>query len=551
MDLDQGLLYRSLLMCFFMFFSGSPSAGAQDQPWEPQYKRGGTQADVVGPDGIMYPNWTKVGVQGGIPNKKPFAAVEQYGAAADDDKDDSAALQKACNAAGKAGGGAVVLGKGTYHIDSKILIEHNGVVIRGQGTDKTRLIVRYSKKEDTKGDGIILFSGRDRLSEHALTRDAKRGSTELALENAGDLPEKTWIRLYAPATKEWRKLMGGVRTPWDPYRLYMVRVEKVKGEEVTVNQPLRIDFPVRDGSMAYRMKPIEGCGVEDFYITQAQKPPKIQTILFRQAVNCWAQGIRVDKTGRNPVYATSSKWITIRDCEFNGSRDCGGGGTGYVGFERGWDCLMENVRSTNMRHAPCLEWGSSGCVIRNSTFINSDAQCHSGWCHENLFENIVVVRPSGQGSYGYGFYTTKPTDRSHGPIGPRNVIYNCDFTKVPRNGLVLNGMNENWLVLYNRFESRAEGIAYNNVNFDHIIAHNVFVVRNSGKPMMSINVRNPSGIEVRSNNLYGGNGAFVSGNTKGIVVSGNKAHPALKELPPRPQPAVPSIYEWQQKQKKN
>lgn len=536
------------LICVVAFLGGWPVANAQDLPWVPQYKRGGTPADVAGPDGIIYPNWAKVGVQGGIPAVKAFAAVEQYGATANDHKDDSVALQTACDAAGRAGGGAVILGEGTYQLDQKTVIKYNGTVIRGQGADRTRLIVRYNEQEDSKSDGIILFTGQDALSEHALIRDAKRGSTRLALKSVDGLKEGTWLRLHAPATQEWRKLAGGVTTPWDQYRLYMVRVENVEHGEVSINQPVRIDFPCRDGSKAYRMEPISGCGVEDFSITQAQKPPKIQTILFKHAVNCWAKGIRVDMTGRNPVYAMTSKWITIKDCEFNGSWDCGGGGTGYVGFEGGWDCLMENVKSTDMRHAPCLEWGSSGCVIRNSTFINSDAQCHSGWCHENLFENCVVVRPSLHSSNGHGFYTTSPTDRLHGPIGPRNVIYNCDFAMIPGSGLVLSGMNENWIVLYNRFDSRSEGIACLGVNFDHVIAHNVFVVRDSHKSMVVLETPYPYGIEVKSNRLYGGNGLFLSGNAQGAVAADNTAHSLVEELPPRPKPAVPSIYEWQQKE---
>jgi hypothetical protein len=217
-----------------------------------------------------------------------------------------------------------------------------------------------------------------------------------------------------------------------------------------------------------------------------------------------------------------------------------------VGFENSWDCLMENVKTRNMRHAPCLEWGSSGCVIRNSTFINSDAQCHSGWCHENLFENCVVVRPSGHGAYGHGFYTTSPTDSLHGPIGPRNVIYNCDFRKVPAHGLVLNGMNENWIVLHNRFESGREGILMKRVNFDHVIANNVFVTR-GGRAMIRVDVGNPSGIEVRSNHLYSSGKRLLSGNTKGIEQTDNVLRPPARELPARPKPKVPSIFEWQRR----
>ncbi|MHC4074753.1 MAG: hypothetical protein ACYTGS_22455 [Planctomycetota bacterium] len=60
-----------------LILSGSLSTFAghstNTPPWEGQYKIKPnetdrmTPADVLGPDGIVYPNWTKCGVQGGIP----------------------------------------------------------------------------------------------------------------------------------------------------------------------------------------------------------------------------------------------------------------------------------------------------------------------------------------------------------------------------------------------------------------------------------------------------------------------------------------------------
>ena len=70
-------------------------------PWEGQYKikpeekERLTKADVVGPDGIVYPNWTECGVQGGIPEVEAVVSVQDFGARADDDADDSEALGKA------------------------------------------------------------------------------------------------------------------------------------------------------------------------------------------------------------------------------------------------------------------------------------------------------------------------------------------------------------------------------------------------------------------------------------------------------------------------
>jgi len=69
------------------------TAGASLRPCPPQYKlkpeetQRLTPADVVGPDGVVYPNWTRCGVQGGIPEVKVFDRIENYGAKADDDQE--------------------------------------------------------------------------------------------------------------------------------------------------------------------------------------------------------------------------------------------------------------------------------------------------------------------------------------------------------------------------------------------------------------------------------------------------------------------------------
>ena len=137
-----------------------PTKISGSTPWEAQYKIKPsekarlTAADVLGPDGIVYPNWTKCGVQGGIPEVEAVASIEDFGAQADDHADDSEALAKACQAAGKAGGGAVLLGRGVYYLDRPVTVRHDNVVIRGQGHAKTRLIFRYAIPQN----GVAFFN---------------------------------------------------------------------------------------------------------------------------------------------------------------------------------------------------------------------------------------------------------------------------------------------------------------------------------------------------------------------------------------------------------
>ncbi|MBL7185045.1 MAG: hypothetical protein ISS70_01860, partial [Phycisphaerae bacterium] len=142
-----------------LILSGSLSAFAAEltntPPWEKQYKikphetNRMTPADVLGPDGIVYPNWTKCGVQGGIPKIEAVTSIEKFGGKPGDDADDSQALSKACEAAGKKGGGAVLLGEGTYYLDRPVTVRRDNVVIRGKGPGKTRLIFRYAAPENS------------------------------------------------------------------------------------------------------------------------------------------------------------------------------------------------------------------------------------------------------------------------------------------------------------------------------------------------------------------------------------------------------------------
>lgn len=605
-----------------------------------------TAADVVGPDGIVYPNWTGCGVQGGIPAVRVVARIEDYGATADDDLDDSQPLQKACDAAGHTGG-AVLIGEGTYYLDRPVTIRHDRVVIRGRGRSRTRLIFRYAIPEP----GVAFFSpranatvgrntriemhcrpsglvkmvllvdetpigtwtrgehsgntfayarhgrdissqipdGRHKLKAVAeyqdgstrtaeipivldrqfddphpvpdsraaitfrgsgttgrklnLMRDGQRGSTELHLESTQGLQVGDFIFIDGPATARWKELTRNA-CQWGMYRNYAAVITAIKDRTVSINQPLRIEFPVVDGSYVQKTISIQYCGIEDLYLEQTENL-WITGVLFSHGWNCWARSVAVKKCGRFPIYGSMAKWCEIRDCVFDDAWFKGGGGTAYTGWDRCWDCLMENVETFKMRHAPLFQWATSGCVIRKSVFHESDAQWHAGWTNENLIEQCVVESVRGHGGYGYGMWASPPEDTAHGPNGPRNVVYNCDISS-PRAGLWMGGMNENWLILHNRFAvDSGPGVFAKTVSFDHIIKGNVFVLKDEASSMIHLATADCVGIEAADNRLYGGNGRLVSGKADLALSVGNKIVPLAQ--PDRPVPAIPSIYEWQQR----
>jgi hypothetical protein len=632
----------------------------QTSPWPGTYKIKPTEkdkltnADIAGPDGIVYPDWRYAGIPGGNPKVAVKAKADAYGAKPDDDKDDSDAIERGLNDVGKKGGGALLLAPGTYHLDRPIQCTQNGVVLRGAGADKTHFIFRYAappsgvgffrplpndtvngstwievhaKPKDLRkisietegkqigGTGVyrpqhwggtfsaritgsaalkavgpgthklkaiaeyadgskitsevpvtlsndapttpphvpiqiaaIMFSGNSQPGpERKLAKDAKRGDRTLTLEPGHGIVAGDRIRLRAPATERWNKLVKNA-CQWGEYRRYEFVVEGVDGNTVRLNQPLRLDFPTIDNSNVQKITPLRNCGVEDFSLEQTHE---IWTsgIVFSNIWESWARGVTVKKAGRFPLYFLQAKWNEVRDCTMDDAWYKGGGGTAYVGWEHGCDNLMENVQTNGMRHAPCVQWGASGNVIRNSTFINSDGQWHSGWTNENLFENCTIkLEEMGTGAYGYGLWASPPEDDAHGPNGPRNVVYNCDIA-APKSGIWMGGSNEAWLILYNRFKvGSGPGISAKTGSFDHIIKGNVFTLAGDNQPLLALATPDCVGVEITNNLVVGGSGKLVGGPARPALTDANTFRPAGSDAP-RPAPTVPSIFAWQRQNK--
>lgn len=98
-------------------------------------------AEIIGPDGIAYPDWRRAGIAGGIPNLPVVAKVVDFGGQAGDEQDDTEAIRAAIAAASAAGGGAVEFGTGAYILREPICITADGIVLRGQGPDQT--LIRF------------------------------------------------------------------------------------------------------------------------------------------------------------------------------------------------------------------------------------------------------------------------------------------------------------------------------------------------------------------------------------------------------------------------
>ncbi len=81
----------------------------------------------------------------------PVLDVRRYGAVADGVTDSAPAINRAIAAAGRAGGGTVLIPPGTFRIDDVIRVGHSNVVVRGAGSDRTKL---YATRNLTELIGV-------------------------------------------------------------------------------------------------------------------------------------------------------------------------------------------------------------------------------------------------------------------------------------------------------------------------------------------------------------------------------------------------------------
>ncbi|MGW0795032.1 glycosyl hydrolase family 28-related protein [Streptomyces sp. NPDC002692] len=302
----------------------------------------------------------RAGFRGGtarFPRRPVVADVRDFGAVADDGVTDCApAINRAIAAAGRAGGGTVLIPPGTFRIDGLIRVGHSNVVLRGAGSDRTTL---YATKNLTEligvygsrygGDksswswagGLVWLAPTARLDSLITAVRAKAWPFEGWTGNRRD--EWETLTTVAPARRgSWtvtvtdpRRLRAGrlvlLRLAddaghtllehmagdgpgpeayyWDdktkltsyvPYE-WPVRVTRVRGREVTLERPLPLDIrPEWDPRLTTHVEALTGSGVEGLTLEAVETPQSphlldkgYNGVVFQCAYDCWADDVVV------------------------------------------------------------------------------------------------------------------------------------------------------------------------------------------------------------------------------------------------------------------
>ncbi|MFJ5534582.1 glycosyl hydrolase family 28-related protein [Streptomyces sp. NPDC093261] len=291
-----------------------------------------------------------------FPRRPVVADVSAYGAVADGTTDCAPAINRAIAAAGRAGGGTVLIPPGTFRIDGLIRIGYDNVVLRGAGSGRTTLYAtknlteligvygsRYGGDKSSwswagglvwlapaaRWDSLVTaiqakawpFEGwtgnkRDEWKTLTTVSPARQGSWTVTVADARRLrPGRLVLLRLADDSGHTllEHMSGGGPGPqayyWDdktkltsyvPYE-WPVRIARVAGRKVTFERPLPLDVrPEWDPRLTTHVRALSGAGVEGLTLQAVETPQSphlldkgYNGVVFQCAYDCWADDVVV------------------------------------------------------------------------------------------------------------------------------------------------------------------------------------------------------------------------------------------------------------------
>lgn len=356
------------------------------------------------------------------PNTHVRNAVTEYGADPSGVTDSTKAIQTALDAAGKAGGGVVLLPPGTYKISlphagstSVLRISKNNTILRGSGAGRTFLLNESTVMRSRSIISIRGDASPEPIVSQRLTADVLSPVKRLFVANAASFSVGDIVGVRWNFTQKWIDehgqsavwKAGGVAPSPAIYQREVMAVNAAEGW-IETDIPARYYHLMRDKARVEKYHDrIRECGVEGLSIGNVQHPGKgwqsedhlvsgtgaydvhaSWVINFDRARNCWAREVHSYQPAGNSftchvlsngILIQGSSNITLRNCSMKRPEYGGSGGNGYMfRMTNGNDCLVDHCLADFSRHGFVNSHaGSSGnvfhkCEDRNTKSSTGD-----------------------------------------------------------------------------------------------------------------------------------------------------------------------------------
>ncbi len=384
------------------------------------------------------------------PRVAAVADARSHGVKADGETDDTQALRAALAATQ---GGALILPVGRIVLRDALRISRSGVVIRGQGPDRTVLVLPESLADiHPEGDplhgkvlGFIEARGTDegaRIGE--IAEPALRGDRRIRLRAGAEarLGRGDVVRVRMGNDDGLlRLLLGGALPPgpqtprdYDYYVDWAVVVEGVEGDIVALARPLRVDIRPEWAAELVSSEPtLEEIGVEDlsFAFSGAARRahdyagPAAQTwaeeglraIYFRGVSNGWIRNITIVDAD-DGVQLEECRFCQVEGVRIGAARRTNPSGHHGLWAKRSQDCLFADFRiATQLDDEITVEAFANGNVFMRGEGEAMSLDHHRNAPYENLFTDLDVGDASRLWKSG--------GDASRGPhAGVRETLWN-------------------------------------------------------------------------------------------------------------------------------
>lgn len=411
--------------------SNGPGAATQPARLLARNDAGGPTSKLWGRNGELWtpdsrlPDFSFAGYRGGTgsPPDMPVATnVRDHGERGDGRTDDTAAFLAAVEATPQ---GAILAPAGRYVLTDIVTLSRGGVVLRGEGPDRTILVCpkplakihpappvdEFKSKYAFSGGFIAVRGGSHSGKASAVSEPAKRGDMTIVLADASAFRPGSAIRLtMTNAASLGRYIHANLADPGTatfkelPHFMdWVAWVTAVDGGRVTLDRPLRLDLRPEWSPVAWTWAPAtEDQGVEhlSFEFPGVPKKPHLEeagynAIQMSGVVNGWVRDVAFSDCD-NGVIATGCRFCLIENVRVVAPKrkDPTGHHALWVSG-RAQDCLFTRFDiATRFVHDLTVEGLASGNVFSKGRAVQMTFDHHANMPFENLFTDIDAGDPS-------------------------------------------------------------------------------------------------------------------------------------------------------------
>ena len=340
--------------------------------------------------------------------------------------------------------GAVLLLAGRHEIHGALHLRDSGIVLRGQGPDKTTLVAAGLDRRtliQVRGQPIGPTKPVGPIADNYVSV----GATTLQLKQTAPLKPGDRVHVTRPSTKEWISKLGMTgfgdgsdwRFIWRPGSRDLVwdrTVTAVSGDRVTLDAPITTALEVEfgGGTVATYAWPgrVENIGIENVRLESAHDAKNAKdenhawfAITMEHARDAWVRQITFAHFAGSAVALwESTSRVTVQDCLSLAPISEDAGGRRNTFFTAGQQTLFLRCWAERGRH----DFAVGHCAAGPNAFVQCessqptrDSGAIESWASGTLFDGVSVD------GHGLSFANRGSASQGAGWSAANSVFWNC------------------------------------------------------------------------------------------------------------------------------